>query len=127
MQARPPPQMSSKRRHKRTIVVNGTTYTWKYGDCIEIRQGRAIVLRRPVTEVLGITWEDLERARRKGYGYPLTPARVAALIREAIPASSAGLRREDVRGAARQDTSCSRCGRPEAPDCCATCVPRKIS
>lgn len=74
--------MSSKRRSKRTIVVDGVTYTWKYGDWVEIRCGRKLVLRRPITEILGITWDNLERADRKGYGYPLTPARIAELIKE---------------------------------------------
>jgi hypothetical protein len=73
--------VSSKRRSKRTIVVDGVTYTWKYGDWVEIRYGRKLVLRRPITEILGITWDNLERADRKGYGYPLTPARIAELIK----------------------------------------------
>ena len=71
-----------KRHAKRTIVVDGVTYTWKYGNWVEIRRGRDVVLRRPITEVLGITWDDLERGERKGYGFPLTPARVAELIKE---------------------------------------------
>jgi len=71
-----------KRHSKRTIVVDGVTYTWKYGDWVEIRRGRSVVLRRQITEILGITWDDLERGERKGYGFPLTPARVAELIRE---------------------------------------------
>lgn len=74
--------MRKKRRAKRTIVVDGVTYTWKYGNCVEIRRGRDVVLRRPITEILGITWDNLESAERKGYGYPLTPARVAQLIKE---------------------------------------------
>ena len=74
--------MRKKRHAKRTIVVDGITYTWKYGDWVEIRRGRDVVLRRPITEILGITWDNLERAERKGYGYPLTPARVAELIKE---------------------------------------------
>lgn len=64
------------------IVVDGVEYTWRYGDRVEIRRGRAVVLRRPITEILGLTWEALERAKCKGYGYPLTPARIAELIRE---------------------------------------------
>ena len=72
-----------KRRHaKRTIVVDHVTYTWKYGNYVEIRRGRAVVLRKPITEILGITWNDLERGERKGYGFPLTPKRVAELIKE---------------------------------------------
>ena len=71
-----------KRNRRRTIVVGGVTYTWKYGDWVEIRRGRAVVLRRPITDILGITWDDLERGSRKGYGFPLTPARVAQLIKE---------------------------------------------
>jgi hypothetical protein len=71
-----------KRHAKRTIVVDGVTYTWKYGDWVEIRRGRAVVFRRPITDILGITWEALERGERKGYGFPLTPKRVAALIKE---------------------------------------------
>jgi hypothetical protein len=73
-----------KRHAKRTIVVDGVTYTWRYGDYVEIRRGRDVVLRRAVAEILGVTWDALERAERKGYGYPLTPARVADLIREAV-------------------------------------------
>ena len=75
--------MSTKRHSKRTIVVDGVTYTWRYGNYVEIRRGRVVVLRRRITDVLGVTWDDLERADRKGYGYPLTPSRVAELIREA--------------------------------------------
>lgn len=71
-----------KRNRRRTIVVNGTTYTWKYGDWVEIRRGRDVVLRKPITDILGITWDDLERGSRKGYGFPLTPARVAQLIKD---------------------------------------------
>ena len=72
-----------KRRHaKRTIVVDDVTYTWKYGNYVEIRRGRAVVLRKPITEILGITWDDLERGERKGYGFPLTPKHVAELIKE---------------------------------------------
>ena len=67
---------------KRIIVVDGVTYTWKYGNYVEIRRGRAVVLRKPITEILGITWDDLERGERKGYGFPLTPKRVAELIKE---------------------------------------------
>jgi hypothetical protein len=74
--------MRKKRHAKRTIVVDGVTYTWKYGDYVEIRRGRAVVMRRPITEILGITWDDLERAERKHYGFALTPARVAELIKE---------------------------------------------
>ena len=74
--------MRKKRHAKRTIVVDSVTYTWKYGNWVEIRRGRDVVLRRPITEILGITWDHLERAERKGYGYPLTPARVAELIKE---------------------------------------------
>ena len=74
--------MRKKRHAKRTIVVDGVAYTWKYGDWVEIRRGRQVVLRRPITQILGITWDDLERGERKGYGFPLTPARVAELIRE---------------------------------------------
>ena len=105
--------MRNKRRHKRSIIVDGVPYTWKYGDCVEIRQGRSVILRRPVTEILGITWDELERSRRKGSGYPLTPMRVAALIREVHGRTSSSQ---------NADASCSRCGRPEAPGCCATCV-----
>lgn len=72
--------MSKKRHSKRTIVVDGVTYTWRYGDYVEIRRGRDV--RRAITDVLGVTWDMLERADRKGYGYPLTPARIAVLIRE---------------------------------------------
>jgi hypothetical protein len=71
-----------KRHAKRTIVVNDVTYTWKYGNYVEIRRGRVVVLRRAITEILGITWDNLERAERKGYGFPLTPKRVAELIKE---------------------------------------------
>lgn len=74
--------MRRKRHAKRTIVVDGVAYTWKYGDWVEIRRGRDVVLRRRITDILGITWEALERAERKHYGYPLTPARVAELIKE---------------------------------------------
>lgn len=77
--------MAKRKRHsKRTIVVDGITYTWKYGDWIEIRRDRNLVLRRPVTDVLGVTWDMLERAERKHYGYALTPARIAELIREVV-------------------------------------------
>ena len=75
--------MRRKRHAKRTLVVDGVTYTWKYGDWVEIRRGRTVVLRRPITEILDITWDDLERGEHKGYGFPLTPARVAKLIKEA--------------------------------------------
>lgn len=71
-----------KRNRRRTIVVDGATYTWRYGDWVEIRRGRDVVLRKPITDILGITWDDLERGDRKGYGFPLTPARVAQLIKE---------------------------------------------
>lgn len=71
-----------KRPRRRTIVVDGITYTWKCGDWVEIRCGRAVILRRPITDILGITWDDLERGDRKGYGFPLTPSRVAELIKE---------------------------------------------
>jgi len=74
--------VSSKRRSRRTIVVDGVTYTWKYGNWIEIRRGRVLVFRRPITDVLNITWDALERADRKGYSYPLTPKRIAELIKE---------------------------------------------
>lgn len=74
--------MRKKHRARRTIVVDGVTYTWKYGNWIEIRRGRDLVLRRCITDVLDVTWDDLERAERKGYGYPLTPARIAQLIKE---------------------------------------------
>ena len=76
------PDTSPRKRNKRSIIVDGVVYTWKYGDLVEIRRDNSVVLRRPVTEILGITWDDLERARRKGHGYPLTPARIAELIRE---------------------------------------------
>jgi hypothetical protein len=83
------------RHARRLIVVDGIAYTWKYGDYIEIRCGRAVVLRRPITEVLGVSWDDLERAEHKGYGYPVTPARVAELIREtrAVTDASTGPKR----------------------------------
>jgi hypothetical protein len=69
---------------KRPIVVDGVTYTWRYvNHWVEVRHDRAVVLRKPVTEVLSVTWDDLERGERKGYGFPLTPRRVAELIREA--------------------------------------------
>jgi hypothetical protein len=72
-----------KKRHaKRTIVVDGITYTWKYGNWVEIRRGRDVVLRRRITDILGITWDDLERGERKGYGFPLTPKRIELLIKE---------------------------------------------
>lgn len=74
-----------KRHSKRTIVVDGVTYTWRYGNVIVIRCGREVVLRRCITDVLGVTWDMLERAERKHYGYPLTPARIAELIREVRP------------------------------------------
>lgn len=76
--------MGTQRHSKRTIVVDGVTYTWRYGYWVEIRRGRDVVLRRRVTDILGITDDDLERAERKHYGYPLTPKRVAALIRETV-------------------------------------------
>ena len=78
--------MRRRKRHssKRTIVVGGVTYTWRYvNHWVEVRRDRAVVLRRPVTEILSVSWDDLERGERKGYGYPLTPRRVAELIREA--------------------------------------------
>ena len=74
--------MRKQHHAKRTIVVDDVTYTWKYGNYVEIRRGRAVILRKPVTEILGITWDDLERGERKGYGFPLTPKRVAELIKE---------------------------------------------
>ena len=74
--------MRKKHHAKRTIVVDGVTYTWKYGNYVEIRRGRAVVLRRAVTDILGVTWDDLERGERKGYGFPLTPKRIAELIKE---------------------------------------------
>ena len=73
--------MRKKRHAKRTIVVDGVTYTWKYGNYVEIRRGRDVVLRRAVTEILGVTWDDLERGESKGYGFPRTPKRVAELIK----------------------------------------------
>lgn len=76
--------MSKKRHSKRTIVVDGVTYTWRYGNYVEVRRGREMVLRRCITDVLGVTWDMLESADRKGYGYPLTPARIAELIREVV-------------------------------------------
>lgn len=78
--------MRGRKKHhsKRTIVVDGVSYTWRYiNHWVEVRRDRDVVLRRPVTEILGVTWDDLERGERKGYGYPLTPVRVAELIREA--------------------------------------------
>ena len=74
-----------KRNRRRTIIVGGVAYTWKYGDWVEIRRGRDVVLRRPITEILGITWDDLERGSRKGYGFALKPSRVAELIKEIQP------------------------------------------
>jgi hypothetical protein len=71
-----------KRPKKRTITVDGVVYTWKYARWVEIRRGREVVLRRSRTNILGITDEDLGRGMRKGNYYPLTPARVAALIKE---------------------------------------------
>ena len=73
-----------RRKHprRRTIVVDGIAYTWKYGDWVEIRRGGDVVLRKPITDILGITWDDLERGSHKGYGFALTPARVAQLIKE---------------------------------------------
>ncbi len=71
-----------KRHSRRTIIVDGVEYTWRYGNYVEIRRGRDVVLRRPLTDILGVTWDALERAEHKGYGYPLTPGRVAELIRE---------------------------------------------
>lgn len=80
--------MSRQRRHsKRSIIVDGVTYTWRYGNWIEIRRGRDVVLRQRVTEILDVTWDDLERAKRKGYGFPLTPARIATLIRSTLNTS----------------------------------------
>ena len=74
--------VTRRRRGVRRIIVNEVAYTWKYGDWIEIRRGRSVVIRMPVTDVLGVTWDALERAETKGYGYPLTPARIAALIKD---------------------------------------------
>lgn len=74
--------MRKKRHAKRTIVVDGITYTWKYGDWVEIRRNGRTILRRPITEILGVTWDQLERGERKGYGFPLTPKRIEALIKE---------------------------------------------
>lgn len=74
---------SERKSRGRKIIVDGVTYTWKYGSWVEIRCGRALILRREITDILGITWDDLERGARKGYGFPLTPARIAALIKEA--------------------------------------------
>lgn len=72
----------NKRHAKRAIIVDGVEYTWKYGNTVEIRRGRAVVLRVPITDVLGVTWDMLERADRNGYGYPLTPAKIERLIRD---------------------------------------------
>ena len=47
--------MSKKRHSRRTIVVDGVTYTWRYGDWVEIRRGREVILRRRITDILGIT------------------------------------------------------------------------
>lgn len=73
-----------KRNRRRTIVVDGILYTWRYGDWVEIRRGRDVVFRKEITGILGITWDDLERGDRKGYGFPLTPARVAQLIKDIL-------------------------------------------
>jgi hypothetical protein len=76
--------MRKKHHSKRTIVVDDVTYTWRYvNHWVEVRHDRAVVFRKPVTEILGVTWDDLVRGERKGYGFPLTPRRVAELIREA--------------------------------------------
>jgi hypothetical protein len=79
------------RHARRLIIVDGIAYTWKYGNYIEIRRGSDVVLRRAITDVLGVSWDDLERAQHKGYGYPVTPARVAELIRKTRATISASI------------------------------------
>jgi hypothetical protein len=65
----------------RKIVVGTQTYTWKFGrsGTLDVRCDGMSFLREPVTEVLGITWDDFERGQWRRY-LSVTPADVKRRI-----------------------------------------------
>ena len=70
-----------KRRYRK-IVVDDIEYKWVFGrTAIVIRDADGAVVAKPqVTDITGLSWDDIERGTYKGY-FHLTPKDVADWIR----------------------------------------------
>jgi hypothetical protein len=76
------------RRGWRELQIGGRRLRWRCSriGIVEIREGRRVVARTDCCELIGVTFDDWDRARWKGGGYTITPSHVAGYL-EARPRS----------------------------------------
>lgn len=62
---RPAREPQAQRRGARKLVIRGEVWFWRFGHYIDIRDSKGNGYKAELTDVLGRTWEDLERAAWK--------------------------------------------------------------
>lgn len=72
--------------HWRRIVVDGREWRWSLGKRAGHAEARcgAVKIAAPITEVTGLSWDEVERGKWKRY-FSVTPQQVADWIRSKGP------------------------------------------
>ena len=70
------------KKTKRKIVVDHIEYEWVYGNhIVVIRRNGKVVAKPTLTEITGLSWNDIERGQWKGW-LSITPKNVATWIQK---------------------------------------------